>query len=70
MFLATCDAVFDKDADLYIKSLRLEVPLSKKLKSDYVYNTQKQSITFKLECRYVYCGQLVFALKDKKERSR
>ena len=32
-FLATCDAVFDKDADLYIK--RLAVLLSKKWKSNY-----------------------------------
>ena len=32
--------------------------------------TQKQLVSFEVECRYVYCGQGVFAFEDKMERSR
>ena len=40
------------------------------VRRNWIPITEKQLVSFEVECRYVYCGQGVFAFEDKMERSR
>ena len=40
------------------------------VRRNWIPITEKQLVSFEVECRYLYCGQGVFAFEDKMERSR